>query len=148
MQFLGCIEEVDIKQQNKQLVQNLDAYLSSEALDPAEKQENRQKVADYYKEKLQTGDDIRVSEIAQQLPGMGADNNFEAFVRASEIPTEASFQPDKAMLSTLGKFSGQGGGISISFDRKFYGDRVTYDPQTDTLTIKGLPPNLKDQLSR
>jgi hypothetical protein len=28
------------------------------------------------------------------------------------------------------------------------GDRVFYDPATDTLTIRGIPPNLKDQLNR
>ena len=34
----------------------------------------------------------------------------------------------------------------MSFDAKLLGDRVHYDPSTDTLTIKGVPPNLKDQL--
>jgi nucleoid-associated protein len=46
----------------------------------------------------------------------------------------------------LAKFSGQGGGLSLSFDRKLYGDRIQYDAHTDTLVIKGIPPNLKDQL--
>ncbi|HCG88437.1 MAG TPA: nucleoid-associated protein YejK, partial [Alteromonas macleodii] len=35
-----------------------------------------------------------------------------------------------------------------SFERKLMGDRVFYDPATDTLTIRGIPPNLKDQLNR
>ena len=59
---------------------------------------------------------------------------------------EESFQADRGMLKTLAKFSGQGGGMTISFDRKHYGDRITYNAETDTLVIKGIPPNLKDQL--
>ncbi len=46
------------------------------------------------------------------------------------------------------KFSGLGGGVSVSFERKHLGERVTYNEATDTLVIKGIPPNLKDQLQR
>ncbi|MFT5282799.1 MAG: nucleoid-associated protein, partial [Yoonia sp.] len=48
----------------------------------------------------------------------------------------------------LNKYSGAGGGISVSFERKLLGQRIHYDIQTDTLTISGLPPNLKDQLTK
>ena len=43
---------------------------------------------------------------------------------------------------------GAGGGLSLNFDAMLLGERVFYDPETDTLTIKGTPPNLKDQLTR
>ncbi len=146
--FLDCEEQVDIKQQNKTLVENLDAYLASEALDPLEKHESRAMVSDYYKEKLESGDDVVLSELAEQLPRSEQSEGFEAFVQQQEQSIEPQFQPDKAVLKSLGKFSGQGGGVSLSFERKLLGDRVHYDAMSDTLTIKGLPPNLKDQLSR
>ena len=41
-----------------------------------------------------------------------------------------------------------GGGLTLSFEQKLLNSRVFYDPQTDTLTIRGVPPNLKDQLLR
>ena len=59
-----------------------------------------------------------------------------------------TFQPDKAAVRTLAKFSGAGGGVTLSFDRNLLGDKVHYDPITDTLVIKGVPPNLKDQLNK
>ncbi|MDX2322278.1 MAG: nucleoid-associated protein, partial [Moritella sp.] len=41
-----------------------------------------------------------------------------------------------------------GGGLSVSFDQKLMGERISYDAQTDTLTIVGIPPNLREQLTR
>lgn len=147
MQFVGCEELVDVKQQNKQLVQNVDAYLSSEQLDPEEKQQSRQIVSDYYKEKLEQGEDIAIKELAAKLPNSGSED-FYHFNQSSEQPIEEQFQADRGMLKSLAKFSGQGGGVTVSFDRKLLGDRVSYDPATDTLVIRGIPPNLKDQLLR
>ncbi|TEA27229.1 nucleoid-associated protein, partial [Candidatus Schmidhempelia bombi] len=36
----------------------------------------------------------------------------------------------------------------INFDMELLGERIQWDPTTDTLTIKGTPPNLRDQLQR
>ena len=145
MGFIGCEELVDIKQQNKQLINTVDEYLASEQLDPQEKLQTRQVVADYYKEKLEQGDDIQLKELAEKLPAE-SEANFYQFNQQAETPLEETFQADRGMLKTLAKFSGAGGGVTLSFDRKLYGDRVTYNEATDTLVIKGIPPNLKDQL--
>ncbi len=145
MQFIGCEELVDVKQQNKQLIQSVDEFLAAEQLDPKEKLETRKLVADYYKEKLEEGEDIQLQELAEKLPSE-SENNFYQFNQQAENPLEDQFQADRGMLKTLAKFTGQGGGISLSFDRALYGDRVTYMPDSDTLVIKGIPPNLRDQL--
>ena len=147
MHFIGCEEQVDIKQQNKQLVASVDAFLASEQLDKTEQHQSREIVSDYYKAKLEQGEDIELSELAQSLPKESG-RDFAEFNQAMENPLETSFQADRSALKTLAKFSGQGGGISLSFDRVLYGDRIQYNQETDTLVIKGIPPNLKDQLSR
>ena len=148
MHFIGCEELVDIKQQNKQLLSSVDAFLSSEQLDPSEKHQSRQIVSDYYKEKLEQGEDIQIKELADKLPKEDESQDFYHFVKNSEQPVEENFQADRSALKTLAKFSGQGGGNSLSFERKLLGDRVSYDPGSDTLMIRGIPPNLKDQLSK
>jgi nucleoid-associated protein len=51
-------------------------------------------------------------------------------------------------MRKLTKFVGAGGGLNVSFDSLLLGERIFYDPETDTLTIKGTPPNLRDQLTR
>ncbi|MET1219392.1 MAG: nucleoid-associated protein YejK [Glaciecola sp.] len=149
MRFIGCEEQVDTKQQNKQLLQYVDEYLATEQLDSQEKQATREVVSTYYKEKLAAGDDIQIAELAAALPkNEDRQSDFMAFNNASDAPLEPVFQPDKAAVRTLAKFSGAGGGVTLSFDRQLLGDKVHYDPVTDTLVIKGIPPNLKDQLMK
>lgn len=147
MHFIDCEEKVDIKQQNKQLLSTVDEFIASEQLDRQEQNQARQVVSDYYKAKLDEGEDINIAELADNLP---KDNgrDFMQFNQQAEQPLEASFQADRSALKTLAKFAGQGGGMSLSFDRALYGERVIYDEDTDTLYVKGIPPNLKDQLTR
>lgn len=149
MQFVGCEELVDVKQQNKQLISSVDAYLASESLDPQEQHQHREEVKSYFKEQIDAGESLSVDELASRLPSNEeTKNNFAAFTDSLEVPLEKQIQPDPAALKQLAKFTGQGGGVSVSFERKLMGDRVFYDPATDTLTIRGIPPNLKDQLNR
>ncbi|ALM90488.1 MULTISPECIES: nucleoid-associated protein YejK [Alteromonas] len=149
MQFVGCEELVDVKQQNKQLISSVDAYLASESLDPQEQHQHREEVKTYFKEKIDAGESLSVDELANRLPSNEeTSSNFSSFTQSMEVPLEKEIQPDPAALKQLAKFTGQGGGVSVSFERKLMGDRVFYDPATDTLTIRGIPPNLKDQLNR
>ncbi len=149
MDFIGCEELVDVKQQNKQLISSVDAYLAGENLDRQEQEQHREEVKSYFKEKIDTGESLSVSELSGRLPAREDEqHSFEQFTKSLETPLEKDIQPDPAALRQLAKFTGAGAGVSVSFERKLLGDRVIYDPTTDTLTIKGIPPNLKDQLNR
>jgi len=149
MQFIGCEELVDVKQQNKLLISSVDQYLSEEPLDPAEKHQHRDQVKEYMTAKHAEGEDISIKELATHLPtDLANKRDFTGFIENLETQIEPSFAPDPAALRQLAKFSGQGGGVSVAFDRKLMGERVHYDVATDTLTIKGVPPNLKDQLTK
>lgn len=149
MRFVGCEEKVDIKAQNKQLIAQVDDYLATEQLSTEEKHVSRGIVADYYKQKIASGEDINVAELSTKLPrNEEQQSDFSVFNAHLDQPLEPVFQPDRAALKPLAKFTGQGGGITLSFDRNLLGDKVHYDPVTDTLVIKGIPPNLKDQLSK
>jgi nucleoid-associated protein len=147
MNFIGCEEKVDTKAQNKQFVQHLDTYLAAQPLDASEKHEQRQSVSKYYKDKATLGEDIAIAEVDSILPAMSeSDHSFAQYNASLEQPLEPKFQADKSMLNAMNKYSGAGGGVSLSFDRKLLGQKVHYDINSDTLTINGLPPNLKDQL--
>ncbi|WP_088328731.1 nucleoid-associated protein YejK [Lacimicrobium sp. SS2-24] len=148
LSFLACEEKVDTKEQNKQLVSQVDEFLASEQLDAQEKQQSRKAVSDYYKEKLEQGEHISLPELSERIPSSEPGQDFYSFVRQHQQETaiEEDFPADRAVLKGLSKFSGQGGGLSINFDRTLLGERVQYDAASDTLIINGVPPNLKDQL--
>ncbi len=145
LDFMGCEEGINAKQQSSELLQAVEDFINVEQLDSEEKSEVRKNVYDYCNERSQLGQDAVVAEISS---AMEVDSSFAEFQQSQGYDLEESFPVDKRTVNTLVKFSGQGGGISLSFDKKLFGDSVFYDIGTDSLMIKGVPPNLKDQLER
>ncbi|MFM2484161.1 nucleoid-associated protein YejK [Celerinatantimonas yamalensis] len=146
--FLSCEEGFDTKQQNAMLMSAVDQYCAVSQLEPEEKSEYRAQVKSYCDQQLKDGEEIQVKELSANLPQTdGPANDFYTFA-AENFPIEEQFPADRSSLKKLTKYFGQGKGMTISFDQPLLGDRVSYDPQTDTLTIVGLPPNLREQLRR
>ncbi|MBV7316609.1 nucleoid-associated protein YejK [Shewanella sp. NIFS-20-20] len=147
LDFMGCVEGVNPKAQNKSLMNAVEDFVSGSELTKVEQQECRNKVFEYCAERFDTGHDIDMKDLADELADSGMDSFYD-FANTGEYELDDAFPADKATLRQLKKFSGTGGGISLSFDGGHLGDRVIYDPISDTLLIKGVPANLKDQLDR
>lgn len=148
MDFLGASEGVNAKVQNKGLLQALDDFTHEAQLDKNECQAARQQVYAYCNEQLQAGEEIELSSLADELPWAVEDKNFQQFAAEKGYELEESFPADRSTLRQLTKYVGSGGGLTINFDAMLLGERIFWDPATDTLTIKGTPPNLRDQLQR
>ncbi|WP_340608756.1 nucleoid-associated protein YejK [Xenorhabdus bharatensis] len=147
MDFLAASEGMNAKVQNKGLLQAVDDYCESAQLDKNERQAYRQQVYSYCNEQLQAGEEIKLQELSQELPPLG-EQSFQQFSQGQDYELEESFPADRSTLRQLTKFAGSGGGLTINFDAMLLGERIFWDPATDTLTIKGTPPNLRDQLQR
>ncbi|SDJ53157.1 nucleoid-associated protein [Ferrimonas sediminum] len=147
LDFMGCVEGVNTKTQNKQLVQALEDYVATTDLDKDEQQQCRDAVFDYCKTQITAGGEVQLKDIADEFADHGAEE-FYQFTSAGDYELEEAFPGDQSTLRQLKKFSGTGGGVSVSFDAHHLGERVVWDQVNDTLTIKGVPPNLLDQLQR
>ncbi|PWC10338.1 nucleoid-associated protein YejK [Brenneria roseae subsp. americana] len=147
MDFLAASEGLDTKAQNRGLLKAVDEYCDDAQLDKNERQNYRQQVYSYCNEQLQSGEEIELAALSQELPPLG-DKTFQQFSTEQGYELEDSFPADRSTLRQLTKFAGSGGGISLNFDALLLGERIFWDPATDTLTIKGTPPNLRDQLQR
>ncbi|AGH81386.1 37kDa nucleoid-associated protein [Psychromonas sp. CNPT3] len=148
LDFMGAKEGFDTKIQNKVLMQAVDEFCVRGELPVEKKQEVREVAFEYCKEQLKQGEDIDLSSLSEQLPDAPKlEGSFYDFVN-SDFELEKSFPVDRSVLRKLTKYVGQGGGVSISFDQKHLGDRIQYDAASDTLTIVGIPPNLREQLKR
>lgn len=66
----------------------------------------------------------------------------------ADAALEETLPADRGTLRQLTKYAGSGGGVTLNFDAQLLGERIFWDPATDTLTIKGTPPNLRGQLTR
>ncbi|GGY87521.1 MAG: nucleoid-associated protein [Shewanella sp.] len=147
LDFMGCVEGVNAKQQSKQLMQVVEDYVAEGDLTKDERQQCRNRVFEYCQEQVETGIDVQLKDLADELAESGMESFYD-FAKQGEYDLEDNFPADKSTLRQLKKFSGTGGGVSLSFDSTHLGERVIYDPISDTIVIKGVPANLKDQLDR
>ncbi|NDL65773.1 nucleoid-associated protein YejK [Acerihabitans arboris] len=147
MDFLAASEGLDAKAQNRGLLQAVDDYCADAQLDKNERQNVRQQVYSYCKDQLTAGEEIQVAELSGTLPPVG-EKTFQAFSSEAGYELEERFPADRGTLRQLTKYAGSGGGVTLNFDAQLLGERIFWDPATDTLTIKGTPPNLRDQLAR
>ncbi|ELR63674.1 Nucleoid-associated protein NdpA [Photobacterium marinum] len=148
LDFLQAEVGLDVKEQNQVLMQAVEDFCADSRMDKEEKQEYRKQVYEYCNGQLQAGEEVTVKELAQELPASDDGSDFYQFTSNQGYELEESFPADRTTMRKLTKFVGSGGGISINFDSMLLGERIFYDADTDTLTIKGTPPNLKDQLQR
>ncbi|GAM77707.1 nucleoid-associated protein NdpA [Vibrio ishigakensis] len=148
LDFLQAETGLDTKQQNLVLMQAVEDFVSDAKFEKEEADSYRKQVADYCNEQIKSGDEVEVAELSAELPKSHEGTSFSEFTEEQGYELEESFPGDRATVRKLTKFVGAGGGLNISFDSLLMGERVFYDPETDTLTIKGTPPNLRDQLTR
>lgn len=147
MDYLGASEGLDAKAQNKTLVKAVDDYCQQMQFDKQDKSSARDNVYSYCQTQLQAGEEIELANLSNELPAAD-DNNFIEFIKKNDYDLEDTFPVDRSALRQLKKFSGSGGGLTLSFDSDLLGERILWDPKTDSLVIKGIPPNLRDQLQR
>ena len=147
MDFLGAEEGFTPQLQNQCLLQAVSDYCEAGELNKEQTQAVKKQVFEYCKGQLAEGDDIALTELSANLPTLN-DKPFVYFAEEQEYGLEENIPPLRATLKSLTKFSGAGKGVTLSFDADLLNQRIYWDPITDTLTIKGIPPNLKDQLQK
>lgn len=148
LDFLQAEVGLDPKQQNQVLMQAVEDFCSDAKLEKEQAISYKKQVYDYCNDQIKSGDEVQVKELSSELPASHEGTSFLEFTREHGYQLEESFPGDRATVRKLTKYVGAGGGLNISFDSLLMGERVFYDPETDTLTIKGTPPNLRDQLTR
>ena len=146
LDFLGCEEGMNAKEQTQTLVQAVEDYVAVNQLDAQEKQSARKELLSYCKEQKESSQDVSVQELGKVIAQEGAEQDFYQFCQEQSYPLEESFPHDQAVVNKITKYSGYGNGISISFERSHFGEDVVYNPANESLTIHKVPPNLKDQL--
>lgn len=147
MDFLGAEEGLNPQVQNQCLLQAVSDYCEQGQLNKEQTQAVKKQVFEYCKGQLASGDEIALTELSANLPTLN-ERPFVTFTEEQDYGLEETIPPVRSALKTLTKFSGSGKGVTLSFDADLLNNRIEWDPLTDTLTIKGIPPNLKDQLQK
>jgi len=146
LDFLGCEEGLNSKEQTQTLVQAVEDYVAVNQLDANEKQTTRKELLNYCKEQKSSAQDVSIQEIGEVIKQEGAEKDFYQFCQEQSYPLEESFPHDQTVVNKVTKYSGYGNGISLSFERSHFGEDVVYNAANESITIYKVPPNLKDQL--
>lgn len=147
MDFLGADEGLNPQVQNQCLLQAVSDYCEQGELSKEQTQAVKKQVFEYCKGQMSSGEEIELRELSANMPTLN-ERAFVEFANEQDYGLETSIPPVRSALKSLTKFSGSGKGITISFEAELINHRIFWDENTDTLTIKGLPPNLRDQLQR
>ncbi|UXN36422.1 nucleoid-associated protein YejK [Avibacterium paragallinarum] len=147
MDFLGAEEGLNPQVQNQYLLQAVSDYCEQGSLNTEQSQAVKKQVFEYCKGQINAGEEIELRELSDSLPTLN-EQSFAEFTHTQDYGLEEHIPPVRSTLKGLTKFSGSGKGVTISFDAELINQRVIWDEMGDTLTIKGLPPNLRDQLQR
>ena len=146
LDFLGCEEGLNSKAQTQTLVQAVEDFVNVTQLDTHEKQDTRKELLSYCKEQKASSQDVSLQELGKVISKEDSGQDFYKFCQDQAYPIEESFPHDQTVVNKITKYSGYGGGISVSFERSHFGEEVVYNPANESITIYKVPPNLKDQL--
>ncbi|MFW1430285.1 nucleoid-associated protein [Vibrio parahaemolyticus] len=145
--FLGIENGLDPTLENAKLKQAVRDFISSGDSDKETAYTVCKQVKDFAFDAAKNSEDVVVKELSNEMLAING-STFADFVSENGYELAESFPANKKAAKSLVEFQGAGGGIKIQFDRQLLSERVFYNPETDTLTIKGTPPNLRDQLTR
>lgn len=147
MDFLSAEEGLNPQLQNQTLLQAVSDYCQQGELNGEQTQAVKKQVFDYCKGQINSGEEIELTGLSEAMPTLN-EKTFNDFANEQEYGLDDSIPPVRNALKTLTKYSGSGKGVTLSFDAELLNQRIIWDEVNDSITIKGLPANLKDQLQR
>lgn len=141
--FTGFVNGIDKTEQTLAFLNGIENF--SQAIPEDQQSDYRTKVVDYCVECEEMDAPVDLSILAREVEGIDRDE----FLRVMSDYTpedEKQLMMDRRSLRQYVKFAGRERDLAISFSAHQLNNRVRYDAQSDTLSIKGLPNALRKQL--
>jgi nucleoid-associated protein len=145
--FIGCQEGVDGPGETRTLLKAFSDFVESEDLGEESAREKTNTLVSYAMAQAKLGEPITLDELSEALNDEQP-KAFADFLRDKDYGLSASLPPDKKTLNKFRRFTGRSDGLSISFEQHLLGSKVEFDEVGGTLTLRGLPTQLTDQLKR
>jgi nucleoid-associated protein len=145
--FIGCQEGVDGPGETRTLLKAFSDFVKSEDLGEESAREKTHALVSYSMTQAKLGEPITIDELSELIdenqPKMFAD-----FIRDKDYGLSATIPADKKTLNKFRRFTGRAEGLSISFEQHLLGSKIEFDKDGGTLTLRGLPTQLTEQLKR
>jgi nucleoid-associated protein len=142
--LIGFAEDTDRAAKTEEFLEVLDQYAA--AL-PAEKERDyRERVVNYCRDQERTGEPVELKALSRHVDEEAPDALLSFLTERISEPTP--LYTDRTQMKRYTRLYGRDQDLSISFSTMMLGRHITYDENTDTLTIKAIPKSLKSQLAR
>lgn len=145
--FIGCQEGVDGPGETRTLLKAFSDFVDSEDLGEDATRVKTETLVSYAMAQAKLGEPITLDELSEVIDDEQP-KAFAEFIRDKDYGLSASLPPDKKTLNKFRRFTGRADGLSISFEQHLLGSKVEFDEAGGTLTLRGLPSQLTDQLKR
>ncbi|WP_416363198.1 nucleoid-associated protein YejK [Pseudomonas sp. NFX183] len=145
--FIGCQEGIDGPGETRTLLKAFSDFVESEDMVDEEAREKTTTLVNYSMAQAKIGEPITLDELSG-LIDEDQPKNFYDFIKAKDYGISETLPPDKKTLNKFRRFTGRAEGMSISFEAHLLGDKIKFDVAGGTLTLRGLPTQLTEQLKR
>lgn len=145
--FIGCLEGVDGPGETRNLLKAFSDFVESEDLPEESAREKSHTLVSYSMAQAKMGEPITLDELSE-LIDENRPRRFYDFIKAKDYGLSEALPPDKKTLNKFRRFTGRAEGMSISFEAHLLGDKIEFDEAGGTLTVRGLPTQLTEQLKR
>ncbi|PBQ14411.1 nucleoid-associated protein YejK [Pseudomonas congelans] len=145
--FIGCQEGIEGPGETRTLLKVFSDFVESEDMANEAAREKTSTLVSYSMAQAKLGEPITFDELSG-LINEDRPKNFYDFTKAKDCGLSESLPPDKKTLNKFRRFTGRAEGMSISFESHLLGDKIEFNEAGGTLTLRGLPTRLTDQLKR
>lgn len=145
--FIGCQEGIDAPSETRTLLKAFSDFVESEDIVEDAAREKTNTLVSYSMAQAKLGEPISLDELSR-LIDEDRPKNFYDFIKAKDYGISESLPPDKKTLNKFRRFTGRAEGMSISFEAHLLGHKIEFDEAGGTLTLRGLPTQLTEQLKR
>ncbi|MGH8335211.1 MAG: nucleoid-associated protein YejK [Pseudomonas fluorescens] len=145
--FIGCQEGIDGPSETRTLLKAFSDFVESEELGEEPAREKTQTLVSYSMAQAKLGEPITLDELSEMIDEEQP-KAFADFIRDKDYGLSPTIPADKKTLNKFRRFTGRAEGLSISFEQHLLGSKIEFDATGGTLTLRGLPAQLTDQLKR
>ncbi|WOE77515.1 nucleoid-associated protein YejK [Pseudomonas protegens] len=145
--FIGCQEGVDGPGETRTLLKAFSDFIESEDLPEDSAREKTQALVSYSMAQAKLGEPVSLEELSE-LIDEDRPKAFYDHIRNKDYGLSPEIPADKRTINQFRRFTGRAEGLSISFEQHLLGSKVEFDQPGGTLTLRGLPTQLVEQLKR
>ncbi|NAN50869.1 nucleoid-associated protein YejK [Pseudomonas protegens] len=145
--FIGCQEGVDGPGETRTLLKAFSDFVESEDLPEESAREKTQALVSYSMAQSKLGEPVSLEELSE-LIDEDRPKAFYDHIRNKDYGLSPEIPADKRTINQFRRFTGRAEGLSISFEQHLLGSKVEFDQPGGTLTLRGLPTQLVEQLKR